>query len=289
MVSLGKERDVDADNADALADAPPLEIQRQEVVDFYGDPIPVAQAENGDLYVPIRPLTDFLGLASGPQRRRIARDAVLAPAVRMIRMTGADGRQRVLLCLPLDLLPGWLFGVTPGKANADIREKLHRYRAECFKVLWNAFRQNLPAALPPPTLSGAALALEIATAIQSLAQDHLALEGQVTDLAGKQGTMAEYMRGWIKQTNARLDTLEVHLNVGATISEAQAVEIAGAVKAVAQALEARGQQNTFQQVWGDFYRRYRVQAYRNLPAARYEEALTWLHSWYGELLIETAS
>ncbi len=30
--------------------------------------------------------------------------------------SGAAGRRRELLCLPRDLLPGGLFGITPGKA-----------------------------------------------------------------------------------------------------------------------------------------------------------------------------
>ncbi len=36
---------------------------QEQIVDFYGDKIPVAQTPEGDLYVPLRPLTDFLGLA----------------------------------------------------------------------------------------------------------------------------------------------------------------------------------------------------------------------------------
>src|SRR4051812_28622887 len=115
---------------------------QQQIVRFYDDPIPVAQAPDGGLYVPIRPVTDFLGLASGPQRRRIARDDVLAERARLVVMTGADGRQREMLCLPLDLLPGWLFGVTPNKARPELAEKLRRYRAECFKVLWEAFQSE---------------------------------------------------------------------------------------------------------------------------------------------------
>jgi hypothetical protein len=39
----------------------------------------------------------------------------------------------------------------------------------------------------------------------------------------------------------------------------------------------------FQLVWGELYKRYRVGAYRNLPAARYSEALAWLEGWFGDL------
>src|SRR6188768_4309236 len=84
---------------------------REQTVDFYGDRIPVAQAEDGELYVPVRPLITFLGLDPAAQRRRIARDNVLQARSRLVLFTGADGFRRDMLCLPLDLLPGWLFGV----------------------------------------------------------------------------------------------------------------------------------------------------------------------------------
>jgi hypothetical protein len=264
---------------------------REQVVDFYGDPIPVAEDPAGELYVPLRPLVEFLGLDIGAARRRVARDEVLAARSRQVRMTGSDGRQRTFLSLPLDLLPGWLFGIETSRVRPELAPKLTRYRAECFRVLWQAFKtQVLPAEPPATGLSGAALALEIAEAIAGLARQQLDLEQRYT-------TMADYMRGHVRQTNAqlrehagqladhneRLEVLELHLSAAATISEAQAAELALVVKTVAAALEARGERNGYQRVYGELYRRYNIGAYRNLPAARYEEALTWLRGWYDEL------
>src|SRR4051812_7063108 len=74
---------------------------REQTVDFYGDQIPVAQTEDGGLYVPIRPLINYLGLDATAQRRRIARDKVLAASTRTLLFTGADGFRRDMLCLPL--------------------------------------------------------------------------------------------------------------------------------------------------------------------------------------------
>ena len=66
-----------------------------------------------------------------------------------------------------------------------------------------------------------------------------------------------------------------------TISEDQAAEIPGG-QDVAMLITA-GRANGFGRVWGELYRRFRVGAYRNLPAARYAEALAWLSAWYTEL------
>jgi len=258
---------------------------REQTVDFYGDPIPGALVEAGEWYVPLRPLTDFLGLAFGPQRRRVLRDALLAARLRRVVITAADGKRYSTLCLPLDMLPGWLFGITPSKTRPELTEKIKRYRAECFRVLWQAFRGDVLAPAPPapPDLNPAEQALLLAEAVASLARQHL-------DLEQRQLTMADYLRPFVQQTRSqlaaheeRIGALELRLSSGATISEDQAAEIALAVKNVAMLLTQQGDANGFGRVWGDLYRRFRVGAYRNLPAARFDEVLTWLHSWYRDL------
>lgn len=277
--------EMDDDDQNLAGAAPSIIPQQEQVVDFYGDQIPVALAPDGALYVPIRPLTDFLGLASGPQRRRIARDEVLASDVRMVLMRGADGRQRELLCLPLDLLPGWLFGIQPDRARPEITPKLRLYRRECFRVLWNRFKgEVLPAAPPPPDLNAAEQALMLAEAVASLARSHLEQTERMEALEQRQTTMADYLRPFVQRTNERLTALELRLSSGATISEDQAAEIALAVKNVAMLLTQRGDVNGFGRVWGELYRRFRIGAYRNLPSARYDEVLSWLQSWYTELI-----
>ena len=49
---------------------------------------------------------------------------------------------RSVLCLPLHLLPGWLFGIMPSRVKPALASKLHRYRKECFRVLWQAHQEG---------------------------------------------------------------------------------------------------------------------------------------------------
>ncbi len=128
-----------ADEGGAGTTSTALVPQRERTVDFYGAAIPVAQIEDGTLYVALRPITDYLGVYFSAQRRRVLRDEVMTERLRTVLMTALDGRQRAQLCLPLDLLPGYLFGITPSQARPEIIEKLKRYRADCFRVLWHAF------------------------------------------------------------------------------------------------------------------------------------------------------
>jgi hypothetical protein len=250
---------------------------RQQTVDFYGDQLPAGQLADGTILVPLRPIVEALGLNWSGQFLRVRRDPVLAEVLTVCVMQTVQG-ERELLAVPLKYLPGFLFGVSSSRVKPELRTKIQRYQADCYEVLWTAFKGDIlpaapPSAFPPPSdLTGAARALEIAEALYHLARQQMALEQAVYDL-----------NAHAVRTDDRLAALELHLSAGATISEAQAAEIAGAVKNVAHALEERGIANPYQQVWGELYKRYRVAAYRNLPAARYAEALGWLQGWYTEL------
>jgi len=265
---------------------------REQSVDFQGEGIPVAQADDGGLYVALRPIVDHLGLTFGSQRLRVLRDRILAARTRTMLMTATDGRRRELLCIPLDLLPGYLFGIDTGRVRPELVDKLDRYRTDCFRVLWDAFKggvgkeratsgaYTLPSGVIP---SGAAVALEIATAVQHLARNQLEMEERLANVAGRQEVMADYVRGFIVETNHRLSALEQATGQGATITDGQATEISLAVKAIGQRLQVEGTREGYAQVYSALYRRYRISTYKALPAERYDEVVEWLHRWYLEV------
>ena len=199
---------------------------------------------------------------------------------------GRGQRNRALLCLPLRYLPGWLFGLTPSRVKPELATKIIRYRRECFDILWREFQPEILPVPPPATssaLTGAAAALEIATAIQHLARQQLEMEARLGAVAGQQTVMADYMRGFVQDTRHRLTGLELQLSSGIPITEAQAAEIVLAVKLVGQELERRGDKAGYQKVYAEMYRRYGIATYRNLPATRYTEVTAWLHTWYREI------
>ena len=110
-------------------------------VDFYGDPLTVALV-NDAAYVAIKPISDFLGLEWSSQRLRVQRDEVMKDELRLITTTGADGKQREMVSLPLEYLPGWLFGISPSRVKPELKEKIVRYQRECFRILWQAFQSR---------------------------------------------------------------------------------------------------------------------------------------------------
>jgi hypothetical protein len=243
-------------------------------VDFYGDQVIGAVVGSGEIYVPVRPICEYLGLSWGSQRNRILRDDVLVGALRGVFITntpGVGGGTQEMLCLPLDLLPGFLFGVTTARVKPELREKITRYRRECFRVLWEAFRPEILGAAdlaPVSEPSNAVIAYELATAVQHLARQQLDFEQRLDKSAR-----------WARGIEDRVSALELQVNPGEHISDAQAAELAGAVKNVAAAL---GGHSAYGTVYAELYRRFAISTYKNLPRQRYDEALAWLRTWYEE-------
>ena len=265
------------------ADAPALVPVREQTVDFYGDHLPAGQVADGTIWVPLRPICTALGLGWGSQYNRIQRDPVLAAAqgVFIMKTPGGDQRQ---VALPLKLLPGWLFGISASRVKPELRAKIERYQADCYEVLWTAFKGDiLPPPARPSTATGAALALEIAEAIAALARQQLDLEARLDTMAGFMRPFVQTARHELADHAARLSALELQVGAGVTISKAQASEIALAVKNVGGRLTGSSQREGYAQVYAELYRRYRISGYKNLPAAAYDEVIGWLHSWYTEL------
>lgn len=263
------------------------DLLRQKSVTFYGDEIIAVQdAASGVIYVPVGRLCDNLGVQRRNQMDRLRNHEVLSLGLSSVTIDTAGGPQDAE-CLRLDLIPLWLTTINPKRVSDAVRPKLVRYQVEAASVLWAAFRNDiLPASelVPPRARSGAEIALDIATAIQHLAQQQLEIERSLEGMHGRMDGMARFLRDFAGSTNARLSALELRLEPEAPLSEEQAAELAMAVKAVGQALSGKERkQNGYQVVYGELYRRYRISSYKNLPRGKYAEVIAWLHSWHVEL------
>jgi len=106
-------------------------------VDFHGQSL-VAALIDGKPYVAMKPICENIGLQWEAQQKRITRNPVLSKGMSMMDIPSNGGIQQTL-CLPLDLLNGWLFGVDVNRVKAEIKPKLIRYQEECYRVLFQHF------------------------------------------------------------------------------------------------------------------------------------------------------
>lgn len=58
--------------------------------------------------VPLRPICEALGIAFERQTAKIKEHPILSSTVTLRVMVAADGKQREMLCLPLEFIFGWL-------------------------------------------------------------------------------------------------------------------------------------------------------------------------------------
>jgi hypothetical protein len=116
-------------------------------VRFHEDTVWAARP-NGEVLVAVRGIVESFGLGWSSQHKRLMRHHLLARSVVMMTTETPVGA-REMVCLPLDLLPGWLFGVDTKRVREEIRPKLEQYQAECFKVLWQHFNRPTMQLVPP--------------------------------------------------------------------------------------------------------------------------------------------
>jgi len=113
-------------------------------VDFHNQPV-IAIEQDGKYFVAMRPIVENIGLDWEAQRQRIMRHAIMKTSTFMIKaqMEG-DDQHREFVCLPLDMLNGWLFGVDVNRVRPELRPRLMQYQRECFQVLNAHFNRTAP-------------------------------------------------------------------------------------------------------------------------------------------------
>ncbi|NJL06339.1 MAG: hypothetical protein HC911_15820 [Chloroflexaceae bacterium] len=291
-----------------MSDKPQIEVLEERWVEFYDDAI-LAMLVRMDgmphVLVPVRPICHVLGINWSPQRLRINRDEVLRSCViKLITQVPGDIQRREHLCLPLEYLHGWLFGIGATQVNAEYREKITLYRRECFRTLSAAFQAELllpdtsttPTAPPPAAEQGMTLTqiYDLGMAIAQMAKQQMDLEGRVdathalaTDAQGlathahaRLDKAAEVIRALQRRTAMLEDKLHPH----AYITDEQAAHIAQLVKALAELLgEQDRSKNQYQGIFGELYRRFGVSSYKLIRIEQYDAVLAFLEQWRGSV------
>lgn len=67
------------------------------------------------------------------------RSPALAATMSVMDIVAEDDKLREMVCLPLDVLNGWLFGVDVNRVKPELKEKLVRYQKECYGALFKHF------------------------------------------------------------------------------------------------------------------------------------------------------
>lgn len=105
--------------------------------------------QNGTHYTAMKPICENIGLCWDGQRQRIQRDEVLSEGAVIITVPSNGGNQQ-MICLPIEYINGWLFGIDIKRCKPEIRETLIMYKKECYQALYNYWNKPQQLALPEP-------------------------------------------------------------------------------------------------------------------------------------------
>lgn len=259
----------------------------QRVVLFYDDELTAVLVDVDGrevIYVPLKPLCDYLGVNWDGQRQRLRRDPVLtevAEGTVVITAPSADGRgggPQEMLSLPLDYLNGWLFGINANRVKKEIRERLITYQRECYRVLADAFLETAVSddwmTTSPETRAALVQIQEMGLAIARMAEEHLRIMERLDNAAVIVG-----------QHSRRISALERQLSPRNAITDEQAADIAEMVKGLAMALtDQDSSKNHFQAIFAELHRRFRVSSYKNIRQGQYQAVLDFLDEWTERML-----
>ncbi len=110
-------------------------------VDFYDQRIPTAM-KNDIVHVAMKPVVLGMGLDWKTQSRKLENNKKKFNYGQMT-MVASDGKSRLMGCIPLRKLNGWLFSINPEKVKASIRKTVVRYQEECFQVLHDYWHNGI--------------------------------------------------------------------------------------------------------------------------------------------------
>ncbi|WP_051227694.1 phage antirepressor N-terminal domain-containing protein [Oceanospirillum beijerinckii] len=169
-------------------------------VDFHGQPLSVIP-KNNQLYVAMKPICENIGLQWRAQNQRIQRDEVLSSTACMMHAVAEDGKNRQLLCLPVEYLNGWLFGVDEKRVKPEIKQRLIQYKKECYKVLsdyWQNGGAVNPRCQPKQQVFGYESPLEINIPVEYLGRRCLTV-GDIERIHSRPGYVMDKFRQLLGQ------------------------------------------------------------------------------------------
>ena len=252
----------------------------EQIVDFYGDEITTALVqldEHFQVYVPLRPICEYLGLSWSGQCERINRDAVLSEEMRFVRVSRMRrGGSSDMLCLPLEFLHGWLFGISASSVKPELREKVIRYQRECYTMHWQAFQSETPGTTDT-TRSASIVALEHIRKM-GLATVHMA--EQQSEMEQRVNARLDRAAKVVGDIQRRLGGVERKLPPSMLLTDRQVEEISTSVKSLAEIMPSRSSEKYhYEVIFAELYREFGVSSYKTIQGEQYFKVLEFVEEW----------
>lgn len=104
--------------------------------------VSILVVNEGEKFIPIKPICEALGIAEEPQIKKIKEDDILASTATLKVVVAADGKEREMFSIPYKFVFGWLFTINPKNVNPDAQENVKQYRLKCYEILFMHFTET---------------------------------------------------------------------------------------------------------------------------------------------------
>lgn len=118
-------------------------MSKQKISIINGVEIYAEVNENGNVFIPVKPLCQAIGIDHAAQVQRIKRHRKLSSTVVVITTVADDGKQREMICLPLQYIYGWLFSIDLSMVTKESLPNVEKYQDECYDILYRHFAGSL--------------------------------------------------------------------------------------------------------------------------------------------------
>lgn len=113
-------------------------MEANEIIKFNNKEL--ITVDNGEkVFFAVKPVCDDIGLDADSAIRNIKNDEILGAEACIFNIQVGDNQGRNMVCLPIQLLNGWLFSIQSSKVKTEAQPKLMLYKKECYAVLENHF------------------------------------------------------------------------------------------------------------------------------------------------------
>lgn len=118
-------------------------MSKQKITILNGVEIFAEITENGQVYIPVKPICEAIGVAFQAQHLKLQEHELLAPTITLRMIVAADGKQREMVCLPLEYVYGWISTINTKNVSEKAHDSVLRYQRECYDILYRHFAGSL--------------------------------------------------------------------------------------------------------------------------------------------------
>ena len=146
------------------------------VIPFRESNIITAKADNGEIYVAVRPMAEELGIDWKSQHSKIKNDEGYGHITTPLRL--AEGGMQEMTCIPHKKITKWLFSINPNKVKPEQKAKLIAFQEE---TEWAIYEYWTKGEAKRTDFIGSEAYKELQQHLFQLEMDKRELNAQITD------------------------------------------------------------------------------------------------------------